>query len=77
MTATYERICVPLDGSALAEAAIPFAIAIARRHGTEARVELAHVHDQGVLVANAPMIDSAWEDDRAAAMDYDLQALAA
>jgi nucleotide-binding universal stress UspA family protein len=77
MTATYASICVPLDGSALAEDAIPFAIAIARRCGADGHVELAHVHEQGVIVANAPMTDGAWEDNRAAAMDATMQALAA
>ena len=66
MNAKYASIIVPLDGSATAEKAIPFAIAIARRAGS--RIELVHVHDEGVLVANAPMMDSRWEDEQATSM---------
>ena len=66
MNAKYASIIVPLDGSATAEKAIPFAISIARRAGS--RIELVHVHDEGVLVANAPMMDSRWEDEQATSM---------
>ena len=74
MTANYSSIIVPLDGSATAESAIPLAIAIAQRGG--ARVTLVHVHDGGVLAANAPMTDSAWEDARRAEMGDALRATA-
>ena len=74
MNANYLSIIVPLDGSATAENAIPFAIAIAQRAGSH--IALVHVHDAGVLVANAPMIDSGWEDERAAEMGGAVRAMA-
>ena len=70
------RVIVALDGSGLAEHALPFAISIARRAGTRGRIELVHVHEQGVLAPNAPMNDSRWEDEGAAEMDAVVQALA-
>ncbi len=74
MNTNYPSIIVPLDGTKTAENAIPFAIAIARRGGS--RVTLVHVHEVGVIVANAPMIDSQWEDDRATEMYGIIQAMA-
>ncbi|MEO7965004.1 MAG: universal stress protein [Gemmatimonadaceae bacterium] len=74
MNAIYASIIIPLDGSATAEKAIPLAVAIARRAGS--RIELVHVHDEGVLVANAPMLDSRWEDDQAREMGGAIRALA-
>ncbi len=74
MTATYQSIIVPLDGSAMAERALPFAIALAQR--AHSHVTLVHVHDVGVFVANAPMLDSAFEDDRAAEMGGAIRAMA-
>ena len=74
MNANYPSIIVPLDGSATAENAIPFAIAIAQRAGSH--IALVHVHDEGVLVANAPMMDSGWEDKRAAEMGGAVRAMA-
>ena len=74
MNATYPSIIVPLDGSATAEKAIPLALAIAQRAGS--RIELVHVHDEGVLVANVSMMDSRWEDERAAEMGSAIRALA-
>ncbi len=59
---TRQSIIVPLDGSALATAAIPFGVAIAQRH--DADLELLHVHPIGVMAQNAPMTDARWEDDR-------------
>ena len=76
MSDSYATIIVALDGSELAERALPFAISIARRAGTRGRVELVHVHDEGVLAPNAPMTDSRWEDEGAAEMDASVQALA-
>ncbi|HWO94623.1 MAG TPA: universal stress protein [Dehalococcoidia bacterium] len=43
----YERIVVPLDGSAEAEAALPVAEALARRPG--AHVQLVHIVDPRVI----------------------------
>ena len=63
MLDTRQSIIVPLDGSALAEAALPFGVAIAQRH--DADLELVHVHPIGVMAQNAPMTDARWEDDRA------------
>ena len=63
MDANYPSIIVPLDGSAMAERAIPYAITIAQR--AQSQVALVHVHDVGVFVDNAPMMDSAYADDRA------------
>lgn len=74
MTANYSSIIVPLDGSATAERAIPWAIAIAQRG--RARVAFVHVHDEGALVANAPMTDSGWDDDRAAEQGGAIRAMA-
>ena len=74
MSANYALIIVPLDGSGIAEKAIPLAIAIALHAGS--RIELVHVHDQGVLVANAPMMDSGWEDERAVEMSSAIRAIA-
>jgi nucleotide-binding universal stress UspA family protein len=74
MNANYPLIIVPLDGSATAEKALAYAIVIAKRAGS--RLELVHVHDEGVLVANAPMMDSGWEDERAAEMGGAVRALA-
>jgi nucleotide-binding universal stress UspA family protein len=51
-------------------------VMIARRSGPDARLELVHVHDVGVLAANAPMVDGRWEDDRAAEMDDAVRAVA-
>ncbi|MDQ2666665.1 MAG: universal stress protein [Gemmatimonadota bacterium] len=62
MNADYRLIMVPLDGSATAERALPFASAIARRAGS--RMELVYVHDEELLVGTAPMVDSAWEDEQ-------------
>ena len=74
MSAHDALIIVPLDGSEMAEKAIPLAIAIALHDGS--RIELVHVHDQGVLVANAPMMDSGWEDERAVEMGSAIRAIA-
>ena len=74
MNATYPLIIVPLDGSATAEQAIPLAIAIALRAGS--RIELVHVHDKGVLVANISMMDSRWEDERAMEMGSAIRVMA-
>ncbi len=74
MHANFASIIVPLDGSATAEKAIPLAIAIARRAGS--RIALVHVHDAGVLVANISMMDSRWEDERAAEMGSAIRAIA-
>jgi len=76
MNANYASIIVPLDGSPLAEHALPFAIAIAQRDGS--RVALVHVHDEGVVLAgaNAPVMDGAWEDDQAAEMGGAIRAMA-
>ena len=74
MNANYPSIIVPLDGSAMAERAIPFAIAIARR--AQSDVALVHVHNVGVFVTNAPMMDSAYEDDRARDMGGAVRATA-
>ena len=71
MDDSYELIIVPLDGSALAEGAIPFAIALAQRSGS--RVELVHVHYQEVPVT---VVDTRWEDDRAAEMGSAISAVA-
>ena len=76
MSDSYASIIVPLDGSAIAEGAIRFALTIAGRTGTRARVELVHVHDEGVFVANAPMMDSRWDDDRAGEMGGAVRAVA-
>ena len=76
MSANHATVMVALDGSATAEGAIPFAVMIARRSGASARIELVHVHDVGVLVANASMLDSRWEDERAAEMDTAVHAVA-
>ncbi|CAN5892937.1 universal stress protein [soil metagenome] len=62
MNADYPLIMIPLDGSATAERALPFASAIARRAGS--RMELVYVHDEELPVTNAPILDSAWEDER-------------
>jgi nucleotide-binding universal stress UspA family protein len=69
MSSHYATIMVALDGSATAADAIPFAVMLARRSDPAARLELVHVHEVGVLVENAPMVDGRWEDDRAAEMD--------
>ena len=45
------------------------ALAIARFTGPLTRIEFVHVHDEGVLAANAPMTDGRWEDERAAQME--------
>lgn len=74
MNANYPSIIVPLDGSAMAERAIPLAIAIAQR--AHSHVVLVHVHDVGVFVANAPMMDSAVEDDRARDMGGAIRTIA-
>ena len=74
MNATFASIIVPLDGSATAEKAIPLAIAIALRAGS--RIELVHVHDKGVIVANISMMDSRWEDERAVEMGSAVRAMA-
>ena len=69
-------IVVPLDGSTTAEGAIRFAVSIAQRAGAHARIEIVHVHDEGVLAANAPMTDSAWEDGRSVEMGAAVGAIA-
>lgn len=74
MQANSPSIIVPLDGSATSETAIPLALAIARRAGSP--VTLVHVHDVGVIAANAPMTDSGWEDERAAEMGATMRAMA-
>ena len=74
MQANSPSIIVPLDGSATSEKAIPLASAIARRTGSP--IALVHVHDDGVLVANAPMMDGGWEDERAAEMGAVMRAMA-
>lgn len=75
--ATLAYIIVPLDGSPFAEHALPLACLIARQAGTRGRVELVHVHDPGVYAANAPALEPAWENERAAEMSVDLDAVAA
>ena len=74
MPAACPSIIVPLDGSPTSETALPLALALARRAGSP--VTLVHVHDVGVIVANAPMVDSAWEDDRAMEMRDTFRAMA-
>ncbi|WP_411281909.1 universal stress protein, partial [Gemmatimonas sp.] len=59
---TSQSIIVPLDGSALAEAAIPFAIALAQRR--HLGIDLVHVHATGVRTQNAPIVDPRWDNDR-------------
>jgi nucleotide-binding universal stress UspA family protein len=76
MSAHYASIIVPLDGSALAETAIPFAIALARRAGIGAKVELVHVHDPGSFAPNAPQLDTGLEDAKAVRMRDEMRALA-
>ncbi len=76
MSDSYESIIVPLDGSPLAERAIPFALAIARQAGAGAHIELVHVHEKGTLAPNAPMVDTTWENERAAEMSGAMSALA-
>ena len=71
----YRRLLVPLDGSARAEAVLPFAVRIARAHGAE--LVLAHVVPQPEAI-EAPENDSAAntlyvrlaEQNEQAACDY-------
>ncbi len=66
MNTDYPLIMIPLDGSTTAERALPFAGAIARRAGS--RMELVYVHDEELPVANAPTLDTGWEDERTVEM---------
>lgn len=65
----YRCILVPLDGTAFGEAALPYAIAIARRSG--ALLQLAHVHlppivPSGAETAALPPVwmEMSWEEKR-------------
>lgn len=57
------RIVVPLDGSAFGEHALPYALALAQRHG--ASLDLVHVHEVASLVylEGVPQIDASVELD--------------
>ena len=49
------HILVPLDGSPLAQEALPLGLALGRRHGRA--VELLHVHGSSPMPASAPHVD--------------------
>ena len=53
LNVTYRRIVVPLDGSSRAEAVLPIAIAIARKH--KAQLSLIHVTPTPSLTRNGPL----------------------
>ena len=72
----FAVIMVALDGSPFAERALPLATALARHAGKPAQIELVHVHDSGVYAANAPALDPGLENERAAEMSVDLEAVA-
>jgi nucleotide-binding universal stress UspA family protein len=69
----YKRILVPLDGSELAERALPHAAEIARRFEGNiwlVRVSLAWEYVQGPAGAMAPYSDVVLERDRETAVEY-------
>lgn len=66
----YQTLVVPLDGSPIAEQALPVAAAIARRHG--AALHLVYVHTTLVRpldVQGAPVYDTRFDDDRKRELD--------
>ena len=72
----FASVLVALDGSPFTERSLPLACALARVAGARGAVELVHVHATGVHAPNAPALDPAWENERAAEMRADLDALA-
>lgn len=66
----YQTLVVPLDGSPIAEQALPVAASIARRHG--AALHLVYVHTTLVRpldVQGAPVYDTRFDDDRKRELD--------
>lgn len=68
------HIVVLLDGSAMAQAALPLALALARRHGQA--VELVHVHPPSALSSGAPHADPRFDREQRDGMQRGLAALA-
>ena len=68
-------IVVPLDGSPLGATALPIAVSIARRVGTE--LHLIHVHPQPVALHGAPTYDLRFDVDMERQMGRELQETAA
>ena len=73
----FGLVLVALDGSAFAERALPIACSIVRQAGNAGQVKLVHVHDRGAFAANAPAVDSTWENERAGEMGLELTKTAA
>jgi nucleotide-binding universal stress UspA family protein len=53
-TGSFRSILVPVDGSSLAELAIPYAVAIAKRAGSKVRLALVHHEIPNVAVLASP-----------------------
>ncbi len=69
----YKRILIPLDGSALAERALPHALDIARRMSSEVllmRVTLAEVYIMSPAGAGALYPEEVLRQERQAAVEY-------
>jgi nucleotide-binding universal stress UspA family protein len=65
----YRTIVVPLDGSTWSEQALPVACDIARRSQAELRlvrvyVPIVEVTLGGTILADVPIVDEAWNDER-------------
>jgi nucleotide-binding universal stress UspA family protein len=67
------HILVPLDGSPLAQEALPLGLALGRRHGQA--VELVHVHKPPPMLASAPHVDPRFDREQRDEMQRWLSAL--
>ncbi len=70
----YQRILVPLDGSALSETALRVALPLASRQG--ASIEIVHVHELRDIVGLAPVFDGRLDAAVAESMRSALRSLA-
>ena len=73
-TMMYQRILVPLDGSALSETALRAALPIASRQS--ASIEIVHVHELRDIVGLAPVFDARLDAEVAKSMRSALRSLA-
>ncbi len=66
----YSTLVVPLDGSPVAEQALPVAVSIARRHGASLHLVYAHTTlVQPLQVQGAPLYDTRFDHDRIRELD--------
>ncbi|HEY0971965.1 MAG TPA: universal stress protein [Gemmatimonadales bacterium] len=66
----YSTLVVPLDGSPVAEQALPVAASIARRHGASLHLVYAHTTlVQPLQVQGAPVYDRRFDEDRKRELD--------